>query len=216
MKKSLLTLLLACASLHAMQNDLKLVPFDRGYEAEVARVYQENFSHYGETFSSALLKNYKIKIGLLDQKAMGVIIYKDVTTDGIRKRCIERFTVDKPYQRANRHPTDRHYGTELMKIFENQSGKEGVQVLYLDATGPDNKVAQNNISFYTSLNFKSEVYQHMTPLQAYARLGLTGLTMIKELEPQPSCWSRLGIKTSSLKNCFQSSFCKSSNQINPF
>jgi ribosomal protein S18 acetylase RimI-like enzyme len=184
MKKFLLILLLARALMHAMDNDLKLVPFDTMHEAQVARIYQENFSQYPDTFSSALLKNYAIKIALVENTAMGLIIYKDAIADDVRKRYIHRIAIDKPYQR-------RHYGTQLMTLFEKQSRKDGIHVLRLGATGQNNSATRNTISFYTNLKFKSEAYPDMIPLHAYATLGSPGLNMIKELDPQPSCWSGL-------------------------
>jgi ribosomal protein S18 acetylase RimI-like enzyme len=215
-KKLLLTLLLTSASLWGNPNEMRLVPFNKAYEVETAKIYRENFPNYRDTFSSALLQNYSIKIGLLDKKVMGLIIYSDTTANGMHERYIARLAIDKPYQRANRPSTNnRHYGTELMKLFEKQSCKEGIHIVRLDAAGDNNIATINNICFYTNLNFKSKSYPHMAPLQAYARLGIQGLPMIKELEPQPSCRTGLCATMSSLKHCFKLSCCKSSNQVTP-
>jgi ribosomal protein S18 acetylase RimI-like enzyme len=152
MKKLLLILLFASASLWSNPNHMKLVPFNAELHADAADwIHCQNFRgnardiFSSDTFSDMLEdldSSYTIKICILNNSVIGLIVYRDekIGTSSYR-RHIHYIAIHKKLH-------GKGYGTACMQQCEQEHHDKNIAELMLESMPSDRA-----IRFYERLGF---------------------------------------------------------------
>ena len=152
----LFTLFVANISMHAMENDRMLVPFDEPTHGAQARAIFEATFEYNPDY---LQPNYRCSDGLpvvgavllLQKTVIGILAYYDFWEPNT-SRMLNRVAIDAQYRNK-----PEHHGTFFVQKFEEKSLKEGktsIEVISRKST----------VDFYTRLGYKP-IWQHTDYMQ---------------------------------------------------